>query len=377
MTEYSEQSTEIIQPNGNELPSGNEFPTDNILPNGNVLPRGALILVGTPIGNLGDLSRRVIDVLSQVDLIAAEDTRRTRQLLSYLGLHQPLTSYHEHNQATKGEQLIEKLRSGQTIALVSDAGMPCVSDPGAGLVAQCVTAGLPILVIPGPSAAVTALAGSGLETDRFAFEGFLPSDKKERRLRLAELLREPRTMVLYEAPHRLKKMLQELITAGFADHQLALGRELTKKHEEFLRGTVQGLTDYYATNDPRGEYVIVLEGAQAFKRRRPDLAALQPRPGMSRPSQSIREMDGKPGNGSEIGFDDLTPEQQAEKLLRDLLDQGFSVREAAREVAVRTGLKKNDLYAEALKMNKSDEMTKDQAAPNSEGEPENSQNSEN
>jgi 16S rRNA (cytidine1402-2'-O)-methyltransferase len=314
---------------------------DTTLASGNTLPRGTLILVGTPIGNLSDLSKRVIEVLSKVDLIAAEDTRRTRQLLSYLGLHQPLTSYHEHNQATKGEQLIEKLRAGQTIALVSDAGMPCVSDPGAVLVAQCVAADLPILVIPGPSAAITALAGSGLDTDRFTFEGFLPSDKKERRVRLAELLREPRTMVLYEAPHRLKKMLQELITAGFAEHQMALGRELTKKHEEFLRGTVQGLADYYAINDPRGEYVIVLEGARAFARRRPDLTVVPVRP-------DVGDRSGEPGTGA--NFDDMPPEKQAEKLLRDLLAQGQSVKEAAREVATLTGFKKNELYAQALKL---------------------------
>ncbi len=329
------------EPISEEQPAGSDFLAGNAGKAGQDLPRGTLILVGTPIGNLSDLSRRVIEVLSKVDLIAAEDTRRTRQLLSYLGLHQPLTSYHEHNQATKGDQLIEKLRAGQTIALVSDAGMPCVSDPGAVLVAQCVAADLPILVIPGPSAAITALAGSGLDTDRFTFEGFLPSDRKERRIRLAELLREPRTMVLYEAPHRLKKMLNELIAAGFAEHQMALGRELTKKHEEFLRGTVQGLCDYYAVNDPRGEYVIVLEGARAFARRRPDLAKTPIRP---------ETAGGSSESGSGVSFDDLPPAQQAEKLLKDLLDQGQSVKEAAREVAALTGFKKNELYAQALKL---------------------------
>ncbi|MDD2534732.1 MAG: 16S rRNA (cytidine(1402)-2'-O)-methyltransferase [Eubacteriales bacterium] len=302
------------------------------------IPRGTLILIGTPIGNLGDLSHRVVDVLSRVDLIAAEDTRRTRQLLSYLGLHQPLTSYHEHNQDSKGPQLVEKLREGQTIALVSDAGMPCISDPGEGLVGLCIDANVPILVIPGPSAAVTALAGSGLESDRFAFEGFLPSDKKLRRERLAELNREPRTMVLYEAPHRLKKALQELATAGFQERRLVLGRELTKKHEEFLRGTVQGLLEYYEQNDPRGEYVLVLEGRRAYLKRVPP------------PS------DGSSGGANERGDDidfasDQPKEILAETMLKELLSQGVSVREAAKETALRTGLKKNELYARALELN--------------------------
>ena len=294
------------------------------------LPRGTLILVGTPIGNLGDLSRRVIDVLSKVDLIAAEDTRRTRQLLSYLGLRQPLTSYHEHNQASKGQELIEKLQAGQTVALVSDAGMPCISDPGAQLVADCVAADLPVLVIPGPSAAVTALAGSGLETDRYAFEGFLPADRKARKTRLTELQKELRTMVLYEAPHRLKKTLQELIGLGFGDRLAALGRELTKKHEEFLRGTVQGMADYYESNEPRGEFVIVLEGLTALSRRLPE-----------HPTVSG-------GRGQAGATDAMNPDVSS--LLKALLEQGMSVKEAAREAATRTGGKKNDLYALAIQI---------------------------
>lgn len=294
------------------------------------LPRGTLILVGTPIGNLGDLSRRVIEVLAQVDLIAAEDTRRTRQLLSYLGLHQPLTSYHEHNQASKGLELIEKLRSGQSIALVSDAGMPCISDPGGRLVAECVAADLPVLVIPGPSAAVTALAGSGLETERYAFEGFLPADRKARKARLLELQKELRTMVLYEAPHRLKKTLQELIGLGFGDRLVALGRELTKKHEEFLRGTVQGLADYYETNEPRGEFVIVLEGLTALARRLPE-------------HSTVTGGLGQAGCQSDGTAD-------AAALLKQLLGQGLSVKEAAREAAAQTGSKKNELYALAIQI---------------------------
>lgn len=306
--------------------------TDKAVPeSASTLPRGTLILVGTPIGNLGDLSRRVIEVLAQVDLIAAEDTRRTRQLLSYLGLHQPLTSYHEHNQASKGLELIEKLRSGQSIALVSDAGMPCISDPGGRLVAECVAADLPVLVIPGPSAAVTALAGSGLETERYAFEGFLPADRKARKARLLELQKELRTMVLYEAPHRLKKTLQELIGLGFGDRLVALGRELTKKHEEFLRGTVQGLADYYETNEPRGEFVIVLEGLTALARRLPEHATVV---------ADRSELTGDPGDAR----------AEAAALLKQLLSQGFSVKEAAREAATQTGGKKNELYALAIQI---------------------------
>ncbi len=296
------------------------------------LPRGTLILVGTPIGNLGDLSHRVIEVLAQVDLIAAEDTRRTRQLLTYLGLHQPLTSYHEHNQASKGQELLGKLRDGQTIALVSDAGMPCISDPGGRLVAECVAADLPVLVIPGPSAAVTALAGSGLETERYAFEGFLPSDRKIRKSRLLELQKELRTMVLYEAPHRLKKTLQELIGLGFGDRLVSLGRELTKKHEEFLRGTVQGLADYYETNEPRGEFVIVLEGLTALARRLPGHPTVT---------------DGPGGVSSELA-------QDAAQILKELLAQGVSVKEAAREASARTGVKKNELYALAIQIQDSE-----------------------
>jgi len=194
-----------------------------------------------------------------------------------------------------------------------------------------VAADLPVLVIPGPSAAVTALAGSGLETERYAFEGFLPADRKARKARLLELQKELRTMVLYEAPHRLKKTLQELIGLGFGDRLVALGRELTKKHEEFLRGTVQGLADYYETNEPRGEFVIVLEGLTALARRLPEHATVvADRSGLT----------GDPGDAR----------AEAAALLKQLLSQGFSVKEAAREAATQTGGKKNELYALAIQI---------------------------
>jgi 16S rRNA (cytidine1402-2'-O)-methyltransferase len=294
------------------------------------LPKGTLVLVGTPIGNLGDLSRRMVDALAGCDLIAAEDTRRTRQLLTYLGLHRPLTSYHEHNQTEKGSELLDFLRQGQTIALVSDAGMPCISDPGALLVSQCVEAGLPVLVIPGPSAAITALAGSGLETDRFAFEGFLPADARDRRKHLAELLNEPRTLVFYEAPHRLKKLLKALADAGYAERCLSLGRELTKLHEEFLRGTVASLRDFHEQNDPRGEYVVVLEGQAAFARRLPQT------PGLS--------------NGLDGEAAAETPLARAEALLRTALADGMPVKQAVRQVSQQCSLKKNELYDLALQL---------------------------
>ena len=294
------------------------------------LPKGTLVLVGTPIGNLGDLSRRTVDALAGCDLIAAEDTRRTRQLLSYLGLHQPLTSYHEHNQTEKGPELLDRLRQGQTIALVSDAGMPCISDPGALLVAQCVEAGLPVLVIPGPSAAITALAGSGLDTDRFAFEGFLPAVARDRRKHLAELLNEPRTLVFYEAPHRLKKLLKALADAGFAERRLSLGRELTKLHEEFLRGTVASLRDFHEQNDPRGEYVVVLEGHAAFSSRLPQAASL--------------------ANNEEGTAVTDAPLAQAEALLQQALAQGLPVKQAVRQVSQQSVLKKNELYDLALRL---------------------------
>lgn len=283
-----------------------------------------LYLVGTPIGNLGDLTGRAAAVLGQVDVIAAEDTRRTLTLLHHLGIRKPLESYHEHNILSKGPLLIARLQRGESLALVSDAGMPCISDPGAELVRQCVAAGLTVIVIPGPSAAITALAGSGLDTDRFAFDGFLPADKKQRRERLAELPAEPRTLILYEAPHRLQRTLQDLAANGLARRQLTLARELTKRHEEFLRGTVQSLQVYYQSAEPRGEYVLILEGSQAYRERCP--------------------ADFTVADASEA--DQIA--NAARQMLQDLLTQGLPVKEAARQAARQLGLKKNDLYAQAL-----------------------------
>ena len=226
-----------------------------------VMPR-TLYLVATPIGNLADLSERAVKVLSEVDFVAAEDTRNTRALLSHFDIHRELVSYHEHNKHERGPQLIARLASGESCALVTDAGMPAISDPGEDLVRLAAEAGIPVTCIPGGTAAVTALALSALPTGRFAFEGFLPPDKRERRLRLDALTREERTAILYEAPHRLKKTLSELCEALGADRKISLCRELTKLNEEIVRTDLSGAVAYYEEREPRGEYVLVLGGAK-------------------------------------------------------------------------------------------------------------------
>ena len=226
-----------------------------------VMPR-TLYLVATPIGNLADLSERAVKVLSEVDFVAAEDTRNTRALLSHFDIHRELVSYHEHNKHERGPQLIARLASGESCALVTDAGMPAISDPGEDLVRLAAEAGIPVTCIPGGTAAVTALALSALPTGRFAFEGFLPTDKRERRLRLDALAREERTAILYEAPHRLKKTLSELCEALGADRKISLCRELTKLNEEIVRTDLSGAVAYYEEREPRGEYVLVLGGAK-------------------------------------------------------------------------------------------------------------------
>lgn len=226
-----------------------------------VMP-STLYLVATPIGNLADLSKRAIKVLSEVDFIAAEDTRNTRALLSHFDIHRELVSYHEHNKAERGPQLIARLLAGESCALVTDAGMPAISDPGEDLVRLADEAGITVTCIPGGTAAVTALALSALPTGRFVFEGFLPTDKRERRARLDALLREERTAVLYEAPHRLRKTLTELCDALGGERKLSLCRELTKLNEEILRTDLFGAVSYYTEREPRGEYALVLDGAK-------------------------------------------------------------------------------------------------------------------
>lgn len=221
---------------------------------------GVLYLIATPIGNLADLSPRAQKVLAEVDLVAAEDTRNTGKLLSCFGIEARMISYHEHNKRERGEELCRRLAEGAAIALVSDAGTPAISDPGADLVALCAARGIPVTHIPGCCAAVTALVLSGLDTSRFVFEGFLPMDKQERRARLADLAEEHRTFVLHEAPHKLKNTLKELAETLGADRGLALCRELTKRNEEILRTTLADAIAHYETEAPRGEYVLVIAG---------------------------------------------------------------------------------------------------------------------
>ncbi len=234
-----------------------------------------LYLVATPIGNLSDLSERARKVLSEVSFIAAEDTRNTRALLSHFDIHRELVSYHEHNRAEAGPRIVGRLLAGESCALVTDAGMPAVSDPGEDLVRLAAEAGVAVTCVPGGTAAVTALALSALPTARFTFEGFLPTDKKEKAARLAALAAEERTAILYEAPHRLRKTLAELAAALGDARPLAVCRELTKLNEEILRTTLGGAVAHYEKAEPRGEYVLVLGGA-APKATAPDWEDLTP-----------------------------------------------------------------------------------------------------
>lgn len=221
---------------------------------------GTLYLCATPIGNLEDMTLRVLHILEQADVIAAEDTRNTLKLLNHFEIKTPMTSYHEHNKAQKGPQLLQRLQNGETIALVTDAGMPGISDPGADLLRLCQEAGVPVTVAPGASAGVTALVLSGLDTRRFVFEGFLPPEKKERRAVLQTLEKEHRTMIFYEAPHRLVDTLAELEAVFGGERQMAAIRELTKKFEEVRRGTASEIREYFTTQPPKGEFVLVYAG---------------------------------------------------------------------------------------------------------------------
>lgn len=229
---------------------------------------GVLYLVGTPIGNLADLSERAKKVLSEVDFIAAEDTRHTGKLLSALGISKPMTSYYEENKYESGRRIVARLKSGESCALCTDAGMPAISDPGEDLVRLCADEGITVTSVPGATAAITALALSAASTQSFVFIGFLPTDKKPRRALIDECRRERRTVILYEAPHRLKKTLDELCEACGKARRIAICRELTKLNEEIIRTTLEGAVGHYETETPRGEYVLVLHGAET-----PDKAA--------------------------------------------------------------------------------------------------------
>ena len=222
--------------------------------------QGMLYLCATPIGNLEDITYRVLRTLKEVDLIAAEDTRNSIKLLNHFEIKTPMTSYHEYNKIEKAYQLVEKMRQGQNIALITDAGTPGISDPGEDIVRICYEQGIEVTSLPGAAACVTALTMSGQPTRRFAFEAFLPKDKKEHQAVLAELAEETRTIILYEAPHHLVKTLQELSAVLGADRRLTICRELTKRHEEKMQTTLGDSLHYYEAKEPRGEYVLVIEG---------------------------------------------------------------------------------------------------------------------
>lgn len=273
---------------------------------------GVLYLVPTPIGNLGDLSDRIRETLSAVDFIAAEDTRVSLRLLNHLGLKKPLVSYYEHNRAESGPRILARLRDGESCALVSDAGTPAISDPGQDLVALCAEAGIPVCAIPGPCAAVTALAASGLPTGRFTFEGFLSTAPKSRREHLDALCGERRTMIFYEAPHKLVRTLSDFVSVFGAERRISLCRELTKLHEEILRMTLGDAVAYYETQAPRGEFVLILEGS--------------PAPGPA-PVSSMTD---------------------AVERVKELLAQGLRRKEAVKLVSDEMGIPKNTLYEASL-----------------------------
>ena len=227
----------------------------------NRVEAGMLYLVATPIGNLADLSERAIKVLSEVDFIAAEDTRNSMRLLSHLGISKPMVSYFEHNKRERGEQIADRLAAGESCALITDAGTPAISDPGEDLVALCAARSIPVSSVPGPVASIVALTLSGLPTGKFCFEGFLSVNKGERRAHLSLLKTETRTMLFHEAPHKLRTTLDDFLAAFGGDRRIAICRELTKLNEEVLRMTLADAVAYYSERDPRGEYVLVLEGA--------------------------------------------------------------------------------------------------------------------
>ncbi len=268
---------------------------------------GKLYVVGTPIGNLSDFSPRGIETLSAVDYIAAEDTRVTLRLLTHFGIKKPLLSYYKPHEAEKSAKILELLHDGNSVALVSDAGMPCISDPGVYLVQRCYEQGIPVESVPCCNAAIAAVAISGIDTARFAFEGFLPVDKKERRQRLEETSALPHTLIYYEAPHKLRQTLADLSAACGESRSAALCRELTKLHEEVLRGTLGELNSLYETTEPRGEYVIVVEGAA--------------------PRQQ----------------ESMTLEQAAE-LARGFIAGGMKLSEACKTVSQQAGVPRKELY---------------------------------
>ena len=272
---------------------------------------GILYLVATPIGNLGDFSPRAVAVLEEADFIAAEDTRVSVKLLNHFGIKKPLVSYHQHNQNTAGPAILQRLLAGETCALVTDAGTPAISDPGEALVRLCADSGVTVQAIPGCCAVISALAVSGLPTGRFTFEGFLSTNKKSRREHLQSLLTEQRTMVFYEAPHKLCWTLDDLL-AAFGDRPVALCRELTKLHEEVRRTTLAQAAAYYQENAPKGEFVLVVAGAE-------------------------------PAEETAVTL------EEGVAMVQERRAAGERMKDAVRQVALDTGLNRNELYTAALK----------------------------
>ena len=273
---------------------------------------GMLYLVPTPIGNLGDISVRCRETLEQADFIAAEDTRVSLKLLNHLGIKKSLVSYYEHNKAFKGDKIVERILAGETCALVSDAGSPAISDPGEDLVKQCAAAGITVCAIPGPCAAITALSISGQATGRFCFEGFLSTSKKSRREHLESLQGEQRTMIFYEAPHKLLSTLEDLRDAFGNDRGISLCRELTKLHEEVVRTTLGEAVEKYTANPPKGEFVLIVAGAEA----------------------PVKEE---------------ASETDAAARVAQLIEEGLSRKDAVKQTAKELGLPKNVVYDIALK----------------------------
>ena len=235
---------------------------------------GTLYMCATPIGNLGDMTPRVVETLHTVDVIAAEDTRNSIKLLNHFDIHTPMTSYHEYNKVEKARQLVKQLTEGQNIALITDAGTPAISDPGEVLVRMCLEQGIAVTSLPGPAACITALTLSGLPARRFCFEGFLPAEKKEKAVVLQELAQESRTMILYEAPHHLVRTLEELYQT-LGQRRITLCRELTKRFETVMPTTLEEAMAYYREEEPRGEYVLVIEGKSLEQKRQEDIAVWQ------------------------------------------------------------------------------------------------------
>lgn len=278
---------------------------------------GELYLVATPIGNLKDITIRAVEILKEADIIAAEDTRQTLKLLNHFEIKKPLISYHEHNKHESGYKLIKKLQEGNKIALVSDAGTPGISDPGEDLVKLCIEEGIDVFSCPGPVAGIYALTVSGLSTSKFVFEGFLERDGKGRKEDLLRLKRETKTMILYEAPHRLKKTLRDLIEA-VGNRKVAICRELTKKHEEVLRFTLEEAEKYYNEKSPKGEYVLILEGLTKEE--------------INREKEEMYE------NISIVDH------------IIKYINEGMSKKEAIKMVAKERGLPKSEVYKESLEI---------------------------